>query len=135
MMVWVVAQAVPFLGKSLDVLWRVLLIRVPLIIVVAIAVWLLIDKRSAVRQAVNELVAAEELAAERARGDALQRINAENARRVAAVQSANRSFLEQLAAAETSKQELSDELDDIRAGPVGAACAVSPDILERLRNR
>ena len=128
MMVWVVAQAVPFLRKALS-------IQVPLIVVVAIAVWLLIDKRSAVRQAVNELVAAEELAAERARGDALQRINAENARRVAAVQSANRSFLEQLAAAETSKQELSDELDDIRAGPVGAACAVSPDILERLRNR
>ncbi len=128
MMVWVVAQAVPFLRKVLS-------IQVPLIIVVAVAVWLLIDKRSAVRQAVNELVAAEELAAERARGDALQRINAENARRVAAVQSANRSFLEQLAAAETSKQELSDELDDIRAGPVGAACAVSPDILERLRNR
>ncbi len=128
MMVWVVAQAVPFLRKVLS-------IQVPLIIVVAVAVWLLIDKRSAVRQAVNELVAAEELAAERARGDALQRINAENARRVAAVQSANRSFLQQLAAAETSKQELSDELDDIRAGPVGAACAVSPDILERLRNR
>ena len=128
MMVWVVAQAVPFLRKVLS-------IQVPLIIVVAVAAWLLIDKRSAVRQAVNELVAAEELAAERARGDALQRINAENARRVAAVQSANRSFLEQLAAAETSKQELSDELDDIRAGPVGAACAVSPDILERLRNR
>ena len=127
-MVWVVAQAVPFLRKVLS-------IQVPLILVVAVAVWLLIDKRSAVRQAVNELVAAEELAAERARGDALQRINAENARRVAAVQSANRSFLEQLAAAETSKQELSDELDDIRAGPVGAACAVSTDILERLRNR
>ena len=128
MMVWVVTQAVPFLRKALS-------IQVPLIVVVAVAAWLMIDKRSAVRHAINELVAAEELAAERARGDALQRINAETARRVAAVQSANRSFLEQLTTAETSKRELSDELDDIRANPVGAACAVSPDILERLRNR
>ena len=135
MMVWVVTQAVPFLGKALEAVWRVLMIRVPLLIVVAVAVWLLIDKRSAVRQAVNELVAAEELAAERAKSNALQRINAETARRAAAARLATRLFQEQLEAIETSKQELSDELDEMRTNPVGAACAVSPDILERLRNR
>ena len=135
MMVWVVAQAVPFMGKALDALWRVLMTRVPLILVVAVAAWLMIDKRSVVRQAVTELVAAEELAAERAKSTALQKINAETARRVAAIQSANRSFQEQLEAIETSKQELRDELDDMRANPLSAACAVSPDILERLRNR
>jgi len=135
MMVWVVAQAVPFVGKAFNMIWRVLMIRVPLLIVVAVAVWLMIDKRSAVRQAVGELVAAEELAAERAKSDALQRINAETARRVAAARLATRLFQEQLATTEANKQELSDELDDIRANPVSADAVVSPDILERLRNR
>lgn len=114
-------------------------ITLPVWVFLAAGAWLYFDRGSAIReavdQAVTELVAGEELAAERARVKALQAIQAETARRLAATKTANRAFTEKLAEADRQKQELSDEINQMLSAPLAGSCAVDDGILDRLRNR
>lgn len=114
-------------------------ITLPVWAFLAAGVWLYVDRTSAVRQAVDnavtDLVAGEELAAANARADALQAINDEQARRLAASQRANDLFAQSLAEARTRQQETTDEIEDLLSRPVASDCTVGDDILRRLRER
>jgi type II secretory pathway component PulF len=114
-------------------------IPVPVALILAAWAWVAIDKSSAVRRAVNaaveKLVDGTELAAERARVAALQKILAERERQAEADRAALRAFADQLAAAETENGTLADALALIENQPVDPLCRVDRPLLERLRER
>lgn len=121
-------------------------VTLPLWLIAAVALWVHFDRGSAVRTAVDravvQLVAGAEIEAARASAAAQHRLRllaegaAEEARRRAtAAENANQQFAAALAAAETQKEDLAHEIDDLLAQPVDDACAVSADLLDRLRNR
>lgn len=114
-------------------------ITVPVWIIVAAALWWQVDKGSAVKRAVDravtQLVAGEELEAEKATVEALRKIIDAQRRQAEALEQANRDFEQQMAEAERQAEELADELADISSRPVNDACVVDGGILERLPNR
>lgn len=121
-------------------------LTVPLWLILAAALWVHFDRSSAVRQAVDravtELVAGAELDAAKARLEAMRRLHAmalgaaeEARRRAQAAEDANRAFAADLAASDAIREEIANDLEELLARPVDAACAVSPGLLDRLRNR
>lgn len=121
-------------------------ITIPLWVIMAVALWAHFDKGSAVRtavdRAVTQLVAGAEIEAAKAIADAERRLRlvaegaaAEARRRATAAEDANRSFAAALAATEADMENLSNDLDDLLSQPVDERCTVSPDLLERMRNR
>jgi hypothetical protein len=127
------------------VAWRILApiltlgITLPVWAFLAAGAWWHFDKNSAIRRAVHdavtELVAGEELEAERTRVRALTAIQAEQRRKIALLQAANQMFSERLAEAEREKQDMADEINELLDHPVAGDCAVDSDLLDRLRNR
>lgn len=121
-------------------------ITIPLWLIAAVALWVHFDRSSAVRTAVDravvQLVAGAEIEAANAKAEGQHRLRllaegaAEEARRRAqALEDANRRHAVALAAAETEKEELVHEIEDLLSNPVDDACVVSRDVLDRLRNR
>jgi cell shape-determining protein MreC len=124
-------------------IWKILtfLIPVPVFALALIFIWGWFDKSSAVRRAVNQVVAGAEIDAANARAEAQARLKQmtqaallEQAKRALAAEVANRQFADQLAKAESLNQELTDELDDLLSQPEPVACAVDPGLLDRLHN-
>lgn len=114
-------------------------ITLPVWAFLAAGAWLALDRDSVVRMAVNEavtnLVAGAELEAERARADALERINANLRGRATALALANSRFSQSLETAQTDLESANGQLAELLANPVNGACAVDPDILGRLRSK
>lgn len=121
-------------------------LTIPLWLVAAIALWVHLDKASAVRvavdKAVTELVAGAELEAAHATAEAERKLRhfaqgqaQEARRRVRVLEDANTAFAAALAAAEAEKEDIRDAIDDLLSRPVDGACAVDADLLGRLRNR
>lgn len=114
-------------------------ITLPVWVFLVASAWLYFDRTSAIRtavdQAVTNLVAGEQLAAASARAAGLQAIINEKQRRLAAAQRANDLFAESLASARTKQLDLTDEIENILSRPVAGDCSVSDDILRRLHGR
>lgn len=100
------------------------------------------DKSAAVKAAIVDLVAGAELDALRETAAANARLAAfrqmaldEERRRSDALAAANAVLtgLQSMTARENERQ--ADELDELRAQPAPDGCAVTPDLLRRLRNR
>ncbi len=138
-MTWAVA------GKALWSLAKVV-IPVPLVVILAALGWLHFDKASAVRtavdEAVTELVAGARIAALEATVDGQKRLamyaamNAEEARLRAEIAEAALFELEaQLALSEEKRREFEDELAEREDDPLPDGCRVDQRLLDRLRNR
>lgn len=114
-------------------------VTLPVWLFLAAGAWLYFDRGSAIRTAVNEavteLVAGAEIEAANARADALELINAELKGRATALALANSRFSESLEAAQTDLESANGHLAELLANPVNDACAVDPDILGRLRSK
>lgn len=114
-------------------------LTIPVWAILAVFLWVQFDKSSAIRTAVNravtELVAGAELEAERAKGQALSKINAELAGKAAALETANRRFSDSLKEAQSDLETANEQLADILAQPVNLKCAVDASLLDRLRNQ
>lgn len=112
-------------------------VTIPVGLLLAAGIWLYVDRASAVRQAVDravtDLVAGEELAAERAKNEALNRIILEKNRLIEADRAALARFSDLLAASQTEKEGLADELAELEAAPPPDACVVDRALLDRLR--
>lgn len=114
-------------------------ITLPVWAFLAAGAWLYLDKTSSVRRAVDyavtELVAGEELAAERAKAKATQEIADAANRLLERAQKANELFAERLSEVNEQNMELQNELDAVKALPIDPDGVVSPDLYGRLRNR
>lgn len=121
-------------------------VTLPLWLIFAAALWLHLDRDSAVRQAVDrataELVAGHELEAARATAAAerelrryFQRSAEAERRRADQLETANSNHAAALALAEEQKELLAHDLDEILSRPVDDRCHVDGDLLDRLRNR
>lgn len=112
-------------------------VTIPVGLMLAAGIWLYVDRASALRHAVDravtDLVAGEELAAERAKNEALNRIILEKNRLIEADRAALARFSDLLAAAQTEKEGLADELAELEASPPPDACVVDRALLDRLR--
>ena len=122
---------------SWALLWRLARTSIPVPLAALLMLWGLWqwDRFSAVRRAVGEYAAAEQLAEERARAGAAEAVSAELARQRDALQTANQQF--QLDAGRTQQHlaVLEREINEIAARPIDRSCSVDRRILERLRSR
>lgn len=120
-------------------------ITIPLWLILAVALWLYVDRGSAVRDAVDravtELVAGAEIEAARATAEANDKLRmyaagqaAEARRRAEAAEGANAAFAQRAAEAERVNQNLQDEIDERLSQPLNGACVVDDDLRRRLRN-
>lgn len=111
----------------------------PVWLMLAIGLWLYVDRGSAVRTAVDaavtELVAGAEIAGLEARIAALETLNAEEAGRAMALEQANARFADQLGEAMIELDNANDEIAELLARPVDADCRVDGGLADRLRNR
>lgn len=121
----------------LAALWRIASITIPLpiAVIVAIGVWWQVDKHSAVRQAVTELVAGAELEAERAKVTSANLLREEIERQRDTLATANKQFEADVEAAKAEQNAAEQELDELKKRPVNGKCAVDDDLLGRLRSR
>lgn len=132
-----IAAALPFLRSAGTIL--TFGVTLPVWLFLAAGAWLYFDRDSAIRTAVNEavteLVAGAELEAERAKSAALEKINAELRGRATALALANSRFSQSLEAAQTDLEGANDRLADLLANPVNAKCAVDDTIYRGLSGR
>lgn len=121
----------------LAVLWRIASVTVPIPIafMVGTVVWWQLDKGSAVRRAVAEMVASNELEAERAKVAVAERVRQEVEKQRDALAAATKEFEADALAAKVEADQAQSELDEMRRRPPPAHCAVDDDLLGRLRNR
>ena len=121
----------------LTAIWRIASITIPLPIalIVAIGVWWQVDKHSAVRKAVTELVAASELEAERAKITATSLVLQEITKQRDALAAANKGFETNAAQARAIADAAERDLEALRRRPVDSKCTVDNDVFGRLRNR
>ncbi|OAB57599.1 hypothetical protein AY599_18240 [Leptolyngbya valderiana BDU 20041] len=133
----IAALAKPLLARLRGVL--VAGVTLPVWLMLAIGLWLYVDRGSAVRTAVDaavtELVAGAEIAGLEARIAALETLNAEEAGRAMALEQANARFADQLGEAMIELDNANDEIAELLARPVDADCRVDDGLAERLRNR
>jgi len=133
---------------ALALLWRVARISIPLPLglIAAAAVWLWLDKASAVRTAVNdavrELVAGsqiealqEQLETQRQVNEAWRRLSEANARRYEKEREARMAFEQELEEARRADEDTQEEINDLSSKPAQGVGTVGPDLGRRLRNR
>ena len=112
-------------------------ITVPVWLMLAAGIWLWLDRSSAIRKAVDravtELVDGAELEAARAREEALNKIIADQKLKAERDRASLARFAELLAAAQTEKEGLADELAELEASPPPDSCTVDGALLDRLR--
>ena len=128
----------------LSAAWKIAKFSVPVPVAAFVAafLWVTFDKHSAVRKAVAEVVAAEQLAEERAKVES-QRIAKEFAqnllnaavRRAQKLETANRAFALSLAESEDENRKLTDEVAQLESSPVNGACLVDDALLNRMRRK
>lgn len=121
----------------LAAIWRVASITIPLPIalIVAIGLWWQIDKHSAVRKAVAELVASSELEAERAKVTSANLLRGEVEKQRDALAAANREFEADAEKSRSERYAAELELDELKKRPINGKCVVDDDLLGRLRSR
>lgn len=121
----------------LAAIWRIASITIPLpiAVLVAIGVWWQVDKHSAVRKAVTELVAASELEAERAKTAAANLLLDEVKKQRDALETANKEFEADVAQARAETDAAERDLEELKKRPVDGKCAVDDDVFGRLRSR
>ena len=121
----------------LAAIWRIASITIPLpiAVLVAIGVWWQVDKHSAVRKAVAEYVAADQLAAERANNKAAAILTDEVKRQNETLLTANRTFQDAVHVAHKQSTELAQEVDELKGKAVNTACLVDPALFGRLRTK
>lgn len=126
------AKGLGFAGRALAIG-----ITIPLWLILIAGAWLYFDRSSAIREAVDRavtrLVDGAELEAARAREEALRKILADREIKAERDRAALARFSELLASAETEREGLADELAELAARPLDAACVVDRALLERLR--
>lgn len=95
-------------------------IPVPIVFFVALAIWIPLDKHSAVKRAIAELIASEQLKAKDAiieskqvQVEYLQKANVRQAKLLQAIESANQEFKEQVAVVYKNNDDLKDKLNEI----------------------
>lgn len=132
-----IAAALPFLRSAGTIL--TFGVTLPVWLFLAAGAWLYIDRGSAIRTAVNEavteLVAGAEIEAANARAEALELINAELKGRATALALANSRFSESLEAAQTDLESANGQLAELLALPVNDRCDVDAGIFDRLRSK
>lgn len=121
----------------LAAIWRIASITIPLpiAVLVAIGVWWQVDKHSAVRKAVTELVASSELEAERAKTTAANLLLDEVKKQRDALETANKEFEADVAQARAETDAAERDLEELKKRPVDGKCAVDDDVFGRLRSR
>lgn len=131
----------------MSAIWAVLAYRIrlplwlPLAILAAVLAWGWLDKTSAVRQAVNNLVAGSEIAAAQAERD-LAKLNArlldERLKTVDMardeIERGSRALEEKLRTSEEAQQELTDAIEDLLQADTGADIPVGDPLCRRLLN-
>lgn len=114
-------------------------VTIPIGAILAVGVWVHLDKGSTVRKAVDravkELVTGAELEAERAKNEALKRVVSELEGQALALETANKRFSENLRNARLDLENANDEIKELALKPVNSQCVVDPDIFGRLLNR
>lgn len=131
----------------LATVWRVVRISipVPMVVIVVAAIWLWVDRTSAIRQAVDgaviDLVAGEELAAAQAMADGeadLRRFAEEQALlaidRAAAERAAREDLARREAMTATELENANDQIAELLARPAPAGCLADDDLRRRLRS-
>lgn len=123
----------PFLAAA----WRIASIAIPLpiAVIVAVFVWWHVDKGSAVRKAVAELVASSELEAERAKVTAANLLLDEVKKQRDALATANKEFEADVARARAEADAAERDLEELKKHPVNSRCTVDDDVFGRLRSR
>lgn len=123
----------PFLAAA----WRIASITIPLpiAVIVAVFVWWQVDKGSAVRKAVAELVASSELEAERAKVTAANLLLDEVKKQRDALATANKEFEADVARARAEADAAERDLEELKKRPVNSQCTVDDDVFGRLRSR
>lgn len=123
----------PFLAAA----WRIASITIPLpiAVIVAVFVWWHVDKGSAVRKAVAELVASSELEAERAKVTAANLLLDEVKKQRDALATANKEFEADVARARAEADAAERDLEELKKHPVNSRCTVDDDVFGRLRSR
>ena len=122
-------------------LWAVLsfVISVPLwlilVFVLCSGLWFWLDKTSAVRDAVNELVAGAELEAAEAEANALRAIIDAQEDRARRLTNANKLFQSQLAETQNKAKTADEKIRDLGSRPVDSNCSVTPDITSWMREQ
>ena len=121
----------------LAAIWRIASITIPLpiAVLVAIGVWWQVDKHSAVRKAVSELVASSELEAERAKVTAANLLREEVQKQRDDLAEANKVFEADAERARVEANAAESELADLKSRPVNDKCLVDDGVLGRLRSR
>lgn len=121
----------------LAAIWRIASITIPLpiAVLVAIGVWWQVDKHSAVRKAITELVASSELEAERAKTTAANLLLDEVKKQRDALETANKEFEADVAQARAETDAAERDLEELKKRPVDGKCAVDDDVFGRLRSR
>lgn len=123
----------PFLAAA----WRIASITIPLpiAVIVAVFIWWQVDKGSAVRKAVAELVASSELEAERAKVTAANLLLDEVKKQRDALATANKEFEADVALARAEADAAERDLEELKKRPVNSQCTVDDDVFGRLRSR
>lgn len=121
----------------LKAIWDVVKISVPvpLALFAAAFLWWQFDKHSAIRTAVAEYAAADQLAAERAKNKAAAILTDEVKRQNETLLTANRTFQNAVNVANQQSQNLVEEIEELKRQKVNAACLVDPALFGRLRNK
>lgn len=112
-------------------------VTLPVWLFIAAAVWLWVDKTSAVRAAVDnavtELAAGAEIEGLKARLAAQEKLAAFERGKAEALAAANARFDSDRQIAELESERLANELEELRSQPAPDGCVVTPDLLDRLR--
>lgn len=121
----------------LAAIWRIASITIPLpvAVIVAIGVWWQVDKHSAVRKAVTELVAASELEAERAKVTSANLVRDEVIKQRDALAAANKEFEADAALARAEADAAERDLEELKKLPINSKCVVDDGVLGRLHSR
>ena len=131
----------PLVAKAAGGFWTVLAFTIPLPLwaLVAAGVWVMVDKHSAVRKAVNKYVAQNELLAAEANlaqkerlVEALRERSQELAKQAETSQKATLELEAKIADAASERQILEEQVDDLLDTPATGS-VVTRDILDRLR--
>lgn len=119
----------------LAAIWRIASITIPLpvALLVSLGVWWQVDKNSAVRKAVAELVASSELEAERAKVRSADLVRAEVEKQRDTLAAANKEFELDAEAARKGIGEAEQTIANLLKRPVDPKCSVDDDLLGRLR--
>lgn len=124
--------ALAILGRYL---WSFLSFGITLPIWMFFAAWLFLqwDKSQAVKDAVAELVASEQLNAARAQIAEERRLRVFQEGKANALATANRNFEQRTVIAQLETEKLADELEDIKSHPAPDGCTVDQLLLDRVR--